>query len=529
MTSAAPMTGARPHVRTWGTATLATLLWLCAASMTWAQTPSPEVGAEPMQPSEMRWLTERFVELSFDNPRVTPPVAPAKVRILLPRGWKDSTRDYPAVLLLHGAGDRFDGWTEKHDGWPTTLEEFTADQEVVVVMPDGGTSEFPGWYSDWFNGGDFGPPQWETWHIAQLLPWVKDTFPVRDDRGGWVVAGLSMGGFGAMSYLARHPDEFAAGFSFSGALNTLPEGEFIVPPGVWGNAVEQEVRIRGHNPPDLVDNLRDAAQIWFRTGQGLQGGPAPKDSDPVGTAIEAGAWQTNETFDRALHDAGLEHHYDAYPQGGHNWWHWHDGLQTHAWPVITDLFARQDIPDIPNDFHYRTIEPAFEIYGWEITVERDVVEFLTLDDVDAQDLTITGSGTVTVRTPPLYAPDTIYSLDISGSPTAETNVPTVTADTAGRLQFAVTLGPSHQHQQFTAEQRAAEASSDDYWQRAEVSLVELPISPPGRPSVPPPSSAPSDQPQSGEVAADTTLPATGAGGALVGLLGLAAAVWIRRS
>lgn len=510
--------------RSWAlTTVLSVALVIGTAISVHAATPAPDPSSEPIPPTDVQWLSDRLVEVTFDNPRVDPPVDPTKVRILVPQDWRTAGVEYPAVLLLHGAGDRYDAWTEKHDGWPTTLEEFSADEDVVIVMPDGGTPDQPGWYSDWFNGGEFGPPQWETWHIAQLIPWVEDAFPVRDDRGGWVVAGLSMGGFGAMSYLARHPDLFAGAFSFSGALSVRPEGEFIVPRGVWGNEVEQEVRYRGHNPPDLVDNLHDAEAIWFRTGRGVPGGPAPKDDDPVGLAIEAGAWETNETFDRALDREDLPHHYEAYPMGGHNWWHWHDGLQNHAWPVIEELFARTDIPDVPNDFQYRTIESEFDVYGWHVNVDRDVVEFLTLDDVDASDLTITGSGSVAVTTPPSYEPGGSYRVEVSGSETAAADSATVTADRSGRLRIAVTLGPSHEHQQFTAQQRAAETTTDDYWQTATVTVSRTTQPPAGRSD-----DGPAAAPRQDRAGDDRGLPATGAGAGAAASAILLSALSLRR-
>jgi S-formylglutathione hydrolase FrmB len=508
-------------------AALAVLLMLAVPV---AAAPAPDPSADPIEPTSVEWLSDRFAEVSFDNPRVDPPVSPTKVRILLPDGWQTSRRAYPAILLLHGAGDRFDGWTTKQDGWSTTLEEFTADQDVVIVMPDGGTADEPGWYSDWFNGGDFGSPQWETWHIAQLLPWVKDTFPVRTDRGGWVVAGLSMGGFGTMSYLARHPDEFAAGFSFSGALNTRPEGDagVVAPQGVWGNEVEQEVRYRGHNPTDLVPNLHDAEEIWFRTAQGAPGGPAPRDNDPAGLGIEAGAWQTNEKFALALADEGLDHHYEAFPQGGHNWWHWHDGLQNHAWPLIMDVFER-DVPDVPDDFDYRTIESVFEVYGWEVSVDRDVVEFLALTDVDRDDLTVTGSGTVTVTTPAAYEPGAVYRVSASGASTVEPAQQNVVADRAGRLTYTVTLGPSHEHQQYTAPQRAAEAGDPDYWQTADVTVRLL--ARPGKIVDAGGSGGSDDTTRGGAPDVDPddgTLPSTGGGAVLVALTLMGGALLRRR-
>src|SRR5437773_7393562 len=82
-------------------------------------------------------------------------------------------------------------------------------------MPDGGHDANAGWYSDWVEGSR----QWETFHTSVLVRYVDRHF--RTLGGGHrAVAGLSMGGFGAMSYAARHRGLFTAAASFSGAVDT---------------------------------------------------------------------------------------------------------------------------------------------------------------------------------------------------------------------------------------------------------------------------------------------------------------------
>src|SRR5438128_1855963 len=64
------------------------------------------------------------------------------------------------------------------------------------------------------------PAAWETYHMRELIPWIDSHYPTVADRSGRAIAGLSMGGFGAMTYAAKHPDLFAAAGSFSGAVDT---------------------------------------------------------------------------------------------------------------------------------------------------------------------------------------------------------------------------------------------------------------------------------------------------------------------
>lgn len=102
-------------------------------------------------------------------------------------------------------------------------------------MPDGGKG---GFYTDWCINGAGGQPKWETYLVDQLLPWIDDHYPTMASRSERAVAGLSMGGFGALSYAARHPDLFASASSFSGAIDTN------VPAGAGPHGIEAGPRRR---------------------------------------------------------------------------------------------------------------------------------------------------------------------------------------------------------------------------------------------------------------------------------------------
>src|SRR3954454_1424072 len=154
-------------------------------------------------------LDPRLLELTIRTPALA---APTKVRVLLPDGYAASPRRrYPVLYLLHGAGDDAGAWTRSGDA-----ERLTAGRPLIVVMPDGGRG---GWYTNWYRDGGGGRPAWETYHVDQLIALVDRCFRTIAARHGRAIAGLSMGGFGALSYAARHPDLFAAAASFSGGVD----------------------------------------------------------------------------------------------------------------------------------------------------------------------------------------------------------------------------------------------------------------------------------------------------------------------
>ena len=142
---------------------------------------------------------------------------------------------------------------------------------MIVVMPDGGSN---GWYTDWYQGARPVQPRWETYHVGELVPWIDATYRTIASRRGRAVAGLSMGGYGALIYAARHPGTFAAAASFSGALE-------VGSADAWGERNANEARWRAHLPISIAARLRSLALVELRTGDGRPG-PLDRPGDEAG-------------------------------------------------------------------------------------------------------------------------------------------------------------------------------------------------------------------------------------------------------
>ncbi|GHC32967.1 hypothetical protein GCM10010507_01640 [Streptomyces cinnamoneus] len=166
---------------------------------------------------------ERMLDLAVSSPSTGAPVT--WVRLLLPRHWsKDTPRTWPVLWLLHGGNGNHKDWTGN-----THVEELTAGRDVMVVMPE--TSNCSG-YSDWWNYGKGGAPAWETYLLDEVGPLLEKGYRAGTSRA---VAGLSMGGLGALKLTAAHPGTFRAAASYSGAVNPLyasPDGGFSGPDAV---------------------------------------------------------------------------------------------------------------------------------------------------------------------------------------------------------------------------------------------------------------------------------------------------------
>lgn len=264
-------------------------------------------------------------------------VPDSTVRILLPVDYGTTRTRYPVLYLLHGAGDTFATWTEQTD-----VQDFSAQFPLIIVMPDGGHDADAGFYSDWVDGSR----QWETFHTRVLRKYIDHQFrTVRSGRHR-AVAGLSMGGFGAMSYAARHRHLFRAAASFSGAVDTLyldPATNILftsgtVSEGVWGDPATDEETWQEHNPTDLARRLRRVA-LFVSSGDGTMGGPAGDDpSNPLGYVIEQVVLQMNLSFARALDTAGVPYSQDFYQGGYHGWPYWQRELHW-ALPQIMSIIG----------------------------------------------------------------------------------------------------------------------------------------------------------------------------------------------
>jgi S-formylglutathione hydrolase FrmB len=87
---------------------------------------------------------------------------------------------------------------------------------------------------------------YETYITDDLVHWVDTKYRTIPRREGRAIAGLSMGGFGAMSISLRHPDEFAAAASHSGAVALMYTGphpyvagkaQLLTDPAAFGKGV----------------------------------------------------------------------------------------------------------------------------------------------------------------------------------------------------------------------------------------------------------------------------------------------------
>lgn len=135
------------------------------------------------------------------------------IRIILPPDYySDPTRRYPTLYLLNGSpGDPCDYFL------PGYLPKFNAlahTMEMITVMPDGGAR---GWYSNWLDQNTAaGAQDWESFEIDQVIPFIDANLRTIPDQADRAVAGISMGGFGALHLAQDNPGLFSQVATLSG-------------------------------------------------------------------------------------------------------------------------------------------------------------------------------------------------------------------------------------------------------------------------------------------------------------------------
>jgi putative tributyrin esterase len=133
--------------------------------------------------------------------------------VLLPQrtttqiGMAGATTDGPppVLYLLHGLSDDDTIWLRR-----TSIERYVAPLGLAVVMPQVHRS----FYAD----EHYGRAYW-TFLSEELPRLVGSWFAVSQRREDTFVAGLSMGGYGALKWALRQPERFAAAASLSGAVD----------------------------------------------------------------------------------------------------------------------------------------------------------------------------------------------------------------------------------------------------------------------------------------------------------------------
>jgi S-formylglutathione hydrolase FrmB len=223
---------------------------------------------------------------------------------LLPRDYFKSNKRYPVLYLLHGLFGHHDDWITR-----TNLAEYAAGYDLIIVTPEGNDS----WYID---SATVASDKYESYILRDLIPDVDARYRTIKDRRARGVAGLSMGGYGALKYGLKHPDYFAFAGSMSGALDAANRNEEH--PGFAWDVLRASITAAFGPPNSPARQANDLHQI-ARNLTAANVASLPFLYFDCG--LEDGFLPTNRELAEILIAKKIPHQYRQLP-GGHNWGYW---------------------------------------------------------------------------------------------------------------------------------------------------------------------------------------------------------------
>jgi S-formylglutathione hydrolase FrmB len=345
-------------------------------------------GAAPAQAS-------RLVTIDTPSKHVDPATVPwngedhpkkLRANVLLPDGY-DGERRFPVLFLLHGVGDAYDTWAKPARG---DIRNTAKGFPGIIVMPEGDR----GFYTNWWNGGRRADPGWERYDLEELIPLVERRFKVRRARRWHAIAGLSMGGMGAVYLASQRPHYFGSAASFSGFVSHQ-RSEVPLGLGLVGGVEYEDIfgpmdgfYATGHNPSKLTDNLRHT-RLYVTVGDGT---PAEGQVNPPAAVVEAGLRPQSDELVAAAEESRVDVTYEPL-NGIHDWPEWRRALRN---AIAWGFFKR--VRETSSSWDLETAMARSRAWGFRFTFFEPPGELIHFSR-RGRKLVAHGSGAVRVRTP----------------------------------------------------------------------------------------------------------------------------------
>lgn len=236
-------------------------------------------------------------------------ILPDKPRQLTPAQFYGNGRKYKALWLLHGTfGDHTD-WIRK-----SNIELYACEKNLAVIMPSCANSNYINW------------PTFATGYLAwdylfeELMPLIYNWFPVSDKREDNFIAGLSMGGGGAIQYAAGHPEKFSAAAILSSAPSNLHEIDLNAKGDGVFSSFNQRTQNVVNNCGGMEAYLESPVNVWDRLPELARSGKLPRLYFCCGK--DDFLYDRYEKFKAYAKEIGLDATFEEAPGYTHEWRFW---------------------------------------------------------------------------------------------------------------------------------------------------------------------------------------------------------------
>lgn len=206
---------------------------------------------------------------------------------------------YKVLYLLHGTYGDYTDWIRL-----TNVERYAKEKNIALVMTSAGNA----FYKNMDKGF-----QYFTFFTEELPAFVTTYFPISNKREDNFIAGLSMGGFGAVNLALHKPEKYGACASLSGVLDVKEFHDHIdnymeENPYVW-DAIYKSGELDEKN--EILETLDQCIE------KGLE---IPRIYQSVGME-DTTAYAINKKISIELKKRNIKYIYEE-EQGIHDWDFW---------------------------------------------------------------------------------------------------------------------------------------------------------------------------------------------------------------
>lgn len=231
-------------------------------------------------------------------------------RILYPVRYEypeNREKRFPVLYLLHGITGHSSNWLEN-----TRVALYATHYDLFIVMVEGNN----GWYTD---SATVPADKYESYILQELIPDVEKQFRVSSERDGRAIAGLSMGGYGAIKFALKHPDMFALAASMSGALEAAS----------W---TDKEIKDPGEIRDSLLQTFGPAesptrkSNDLYKLARAMSASKTQLPYLYLDCGTEDFLFSNSRDFAKLLVELKIPHEYRQLP-GRHEWPYWDNQVQ----------------------------------------------------------------------------------------------------------------------------------------------------------------------------------------------------------
>ena len=216
---------------------------------------------------------------------------------------------YPVLYLLHGLTGHYSDWSSR-----SNVADYARKYRIIVVTPEGNDS----WYID----------KYESYILEELIPDVQQRYRTIEARYGRAIAGLSMGGYGAIKFGLKSPQTFVFAASMSGAFGVTGFTEKDVPQ-LW------HASLKLFGPLDSETRKANDVFAIIRNLPAARVASLPYFYFDCGTGDASIIFPYNRDLAQLMFDKKIAHEFRQLP-GDHSWAYWDQQI-----PHVLEIAAQK--------------------------------------------------------------------------------------------------------------------------------------------------------------------------------------------